>query len=248
MKERAFSFWQKWLTWANVMALMAGLIVAFAGNSFVFSLYNAYTEEVFFEGIGMEGRPLAFKNWLFGIIGGTIVGFHSLMVMISENAFKKKEKWDVITSTVLWSAMIGLLAFGTYEYGFMWLIKYYAGPYIVFVIWLDLVTFLHHTEPDIPWYRDGEWTFLKGALSSVDRDYGFISHIHHDIGTHVAHHIFLNIPHYNLKKATEAIKPLLGEYYHKTEEPIYISLWNSYKKCHFVPNEGKVVYYTSHNQ
>ncbi|BAY82905.1 fatty acid desaturase [Calothrix parasitica NIES-267] len=166
----------------------------------------------------------------------------------SSPLFKPSEKWDVITSTVLWSAMVGLLALGTYEFGFMWFLKYYAGPYIVFVIWLDLVTFLHHTEPDIPWYRDGEWTFLKGALSSVDRDYGFISHIHHDIGTHVAHHIFLNIPHYNLKKATEAIKPLLGEYYHKTEEPIYISLWNSYKKCHFVPNEGKVVYYTSHNQ
>ena len=37
---------------------------------------------------------LKLKNWLFGIIGATIVGFHSLiMLMISENAFKKKEKW-----------------------------------------------------------------------------------------------------------------------------------------------------------
>lgn len=160
--------------------------------------------------------------------------------------FKPSESGDVITSTVLWTAMVGLLAFLTYEWGFMWLIKYYAAPYIVFVIWLDLVTFLHHTEPDIPWYRDGEWTFLKGALSSVDRDYGFINHIHHDIGTHVAHHIFLNIPHYNLKKATEAIKPVIGEYYHKSDESILTSLWNSFRKCHFVPDEGKKVYHTSY--
>ncbi|MEL6634877.1 MAG: hypothetical protein AAFQ83_25660, partial [Bacteroidota bacterium] len=40
-----------------------------------------------------EPNILELKNWLFGIIGGTIVGFHILMVMISENAFKKKEMW-----------------------------------------------------------------------------------------------------------------------------------------------------------
>lgn len=36
---------------------------------------------------------MALKNWLFGIIGGTIVGFHVLMVFISENAFKRRETW-----------------------------------------------------------------------------------------------------------------------------------------------------------
>ena len=164
----------------------------------------------------------------------------------SSPLFKKSEKWDIVTSSVLWIAMVGLLGFLTYQWGWMWLLKYYAGPYIVFVMWLDLVTFLHHTESDIPWYRDEEWTFLKGALSTIDRDYGFINHIHHDIGTHVAHHIFLNMPHYNLKKATEAIKPLLGEYFRKSEEPIWISAWRSCISCHFVPNEGNKVYYTSH--
>lgn len=163
----------------------------------------------------------------------------------SSPLFKKSEKWDVITSSVLWFCMVGLLAFLTYQWGWMWLLKYYAGPYIVFVIWLDLVTFLHHTESDIPWYRDPEWTFLKGALSTIDRDYGFINHIHHDIGTHVAHHIFLNMPHYNLKKATEAIKPVLGEYFRKSEEPIWVSAWRSCISCHFVPDEGNQVYYTS---
>jgi acyl-lipid omega-3 desaturase len=161
--------------------------------------------------------------------------------------FKPSEKWDVITSTVMIISMVGLLGFLTYEWGWMWLLKYYAVPYIVFVIWLDLVTFLHHTEPDVPWYREGNWTFLKGALSTVDRDYGFINHIHHNIGTHVAHHIFLNMPHYNLKKATEAIKPILGDYYRKTKEPLWVSFWQSCVSCHFVPDAGSKVYYQPPN-
>lgn len=162
--------------------------------------------------------------------------------------FKKSEKWDVITSTVLWVGMVVLLGFLTYQWGWMWLLKYYAAPYIVFVVWLDLVTFLHHTDSDVPWYRGEDWTFLKGAISSVDRSYGLFNHIHHDIGTHVAHHIFLNIPHYNLLKATEAIKPVMGEYYRKSDEPIWQALWRSCVSCHFVPDTGGKVYYTSNNK
>ena len=166
----------------------------------------------------------------------------------SSSLFKPSEKWDIITSTILLIGMVGLLGFLTYQWGWMWLLKYYAAPYIVFVIWLDLVTFLHHTEPELPWYRGEDWTFLKGAISSIDRNYGLINHIHHDIGTHVAHHIFLNIPHYNLLKATQAIKPVMGEYFHKSEEPIWKSLWNSSISCHFVADTGSKVYYTSQNK
>ncbi len=161
----------------------------------------------------------------------------------SSPLFRPSEKWDVITSTVLWTVMVGFLGVLTYQFGWLFLVKYYLAPYIVFVCWLDLVTFLHHTDADIPWYRGDDWYFLKGALSSIDRDYGFINPIHHDIGTHVAHHIFLGMPHYHLRTATEAIKPILGEYYRESKEPIWQALWNSYRSCHFVPDIGGKVYY-----
>jgi len=93
MKNNKFLFWQKWLTYANVMTLFVGVLVAFAGDSILFEIHNSYTREVFFQGQAIEGNALLFKKWMFGIIGGTIVGFHLLMIMISENAFKKKEKW-----------------------------------------------------------------------------------------------------------------------------------------------------------
>jgi acyl-lipid omega-3 desaturase len=159
--------------------------------------------------------------------------------------FRPSEKWDILTSTVLWISMIGCLGALTYQFGWIFLVKFYLVPYLIFVMWLDLVTFLHHTEADIPWYRGKDWYFLKGALSTIDRDYGFINSIHHDIGTHVAHHIFSNMPHYHLKTATEAIKPILGNYYRISHEPIWKSFFKSYWVCHFVPDQGSGVYYQS---
>lgn len=88
-----FNFWQKWLTYANVVTIGVGLIVAFAGNSIFLEIHNDYTRDVFFGGEEFSPEVLRLKNWLFGIIGGTIVGYHILMVMISENAFKNKERW-----------------------------------------------------------------------------------------------------------------------------------------------------------
>ncbi|WP_273565332.1 hypothetical protein [Maribacter halichondriae] len=93
MDDKKFMFWQKWLTYANVLTVVVGLLVAFAGNSIFFDIHNDYTREVFFQSNEFQSDVLDFKNWLFGIIGGTIVGFHILMIMISENSFKKKELW-----------------------------------------------------------------------------------------------------------------------------------------------------------
>ena len=98
-----FSFWQKWLTYSNIFAVVIGLVVAFAGNSLILKIHNNFTSQIYFEGGTIHGDMLLMKNWLFGVIGGTIVGFHLLMIMISENAFKEKEKWAY---HALWIGMI----------------------------------------------------------------------------------------------------------------------------------------------
>lgn len=165
--------------------------------------------------------------------------------MPSSPIFKPSERNGVITSTVCLILMIGFLSVLTYQHGLLFLVKYYLMGYVGFVVWLDLVTFLHHTEDDIPWYRGDDWYFLKGALSTIDRDYGIFNPIHHDIGTHVAHHIFSNMPHYHLKTATEAIKPVLGGYYRKSSEPIWKGFFRSYLACHFVSDNGSKIYYQS---
>ncbi|MCB1318323.1 MAG: fatty acid desaturase, partial [Leptospiraceae bacterium] len=159
--------------------------------------------------------------------------------------FRQSERRDAWISSFWCFAMLGALGYLTYEFGFLFLLKYYLGPYIVFVSWLDLVTYLHHTAPEIPWYRGNDWNFLRGALSTIDRDYGFINEIHHNIGTHVVHHLFIGIPHYHLNRATEAIRPVLGEYYRRSSEPIWSAFNRSRKSCAYVSDEGGVVHYQS---
>ena len=93
MTAARFRFYQRWLTYANVLTVGVGLLVAFAGNSVFFELHNTYTQAVFFDGVAFTPEVLRLKNWLFGIIGGTIVGFHVLMIYLSEYAIKRREDW-----------------------------------------------------------------------------------------------------------------------------------------------------------
>jgi acyl-lipid omega-3 desaturase len=204
---------------------------------------SKYAEMPWYEKLFRFYVPLlAYPIYLFRRSPNRPGGSH---FMPSSPLFRPSEKKDIITSTVLWGTMVAFLGVLTIQFGWVFLVQYYLAPYVVFVMWLDLVTYLHHTEEDIPWYRGEDWYFLKGALSTIDRDYGFINSIHHDIGTHVAHHIFLNMPHYHLKTATAAIKPILGDYYRKSNVPIWKSFLRSSKICQFVPDQGSGVFYRS---
>lgn len=104
MSPKSFRFWQRWLTYSNIAAVIVGFVCAFAGNSIFLQPHNDATREVFFGGKPFPPEALLMKNWLFGIIGGTIVGFHLLMIGISEFAFKKGEKW------AYWTLVLGLLS------------------------------------------------------------------------------------------------------------------------------------------
>jgi omega-3 fatty acid desaturase (delta-15 desaturase) len=91
---------------------------------------------------------------------------------------------------------------------------------------------------------------MRGGLSTIDRDYGIFNKIHHDIGTHVVHHLFPQIPHYNLCKATEEAKKVMGPWYREPAPspgllPTHLiePLVRSFNKDHFVADEGDIVFY-----
>ncbi|KDP44415.1 hypothetical protein JCGZ_19430 [Jatropha curcas] len=124
--------------------------------------------------------------------------------------------------------------------GLAWLISIYGIPLLIVNAFLVTITYLQHTHPALPHYDSSEWDWLRGALSTVDRDYGVLNKVFHNItDTHVTHHLFSTMPHYHAMEATKAIKPILGEYYQFDGTPILMALWREAKECLFVePEEG----------
>jgi omega-3 fatty acid desaturase (delta-15 desaturase) len=163
-----------------------------------------------------------------------------------------RSEWSLVTiSTACWLAMVAILTSAGNHFGFLWLLKLYLVPYVVNCVWLSTVTYLHHHgyQTKVPWYRGQEWSYMRGGLSTIDRDYGWFNKVHHDIGTHVVHHLFPAIPHYHLCEATAAVKPLLGNYYREPQRsgpvPLHLLpiLLQSFAEDHFVADEGDIVFY-----
>ncbi len=161
----------------------------------------------------------------------------------SSPIFLKKDFRFIVYSNVALILFFAVLVVLSYLISFKLVLFLYLIPYFFTNCWLVLYTLLHHTDLRTTYYRGASWSWLKGALSTVDRDYGVFDSIHHQIGsTHVCHHLFSNIPHYYAREATEAIKPILGDYYHKNETPILKTLFQIEKKCQVVFEAAKDVY------
>ncbi|KAJ5403803.1 Oleate hydroxylase FAH12 [Penicillium cosmopolitanum] len=112
----------------------------------------------------------------------------------------------------------------------------YAVPYFWVHHWLVAITYLHHTHPDVPHYDENSWTFVKGALGTVDRRFGFIGrHFFHEIiDYHVVHHLFPKIPFYHAEEATNAIVPFLGDSYRIEEGSFLKDLATTFTTCKVV--------------
>merc|ERR1711997_1126365 len=131
---------------------------------------------------------------------------------------------------------IGLLIWVYYLYkvsctfGVMNIMFYYLIPYLIVNHWLVTITFLQHKDWNIHRYAPSEWTWLRGAFGTIDRDYGvFLNYAHHHIAdSHVVHHLFSQMPFYNAVKATKILResPVFGRYYKESKDTWYGALWN----------------------
>ncbi|EGV61162.1 omega-6 fatty acid desaturase (delta-12 desaturase) [Yamadazyma tenuis] len=128
------------------------------------------------------------------------------------------------------------LSFGIFHMAVNWFM-----PWLWVNHWLVFVTFLQHTDPTMPHYKDSEWTFARGAAATIDRDFGFIGqHIFHDIiETHVLHHYVSRIPFYNARDATKAIREVMGDHYRYDGTSMWIALWSCIRACQFVDDDNE---------
>lgn len=82
--------------------------------------------------------------------------------------------------------MVCILYAWSAHVGFSMFLKLYFVPYVVRLVphlfahpdtsqltnhWIVMLTFLHHSDPTIPHYRSKEWTYVRGALATVDRPF-----------------------------------------------------------------------------
>jgi len=161
---------------------------------------------------------------------------------------------------ILWSnfgVALWLAAIMTWSYyrGLTEVFRLYLVPYLWVNHWLVLITFLQHTDPLLPHYRPPEFTFPRGALSTLDRkllgDCGKImgwigGHATNGISeTHVVHHVSSKIPHYNAWEASEALRKRLEQSGIKLKGGPggWAEVYRVFRACKFVEDEGSVVFY-----
>jgi len=175
---------------------------------------------------GYNPRPVNHYNPFESMFAGHLVGFSFSM------------------------AALGVMSWGLYRfyswYGFMAVLCFYFVPLFIFACYMVIITFLHHNEMNIPWYADGKWEFVRGQLSTVDRHYGFVHSIIHNIGTHQMHHMFTKIPHYRLELATTAFRKAFPDLVRVCDEPImpsYVRMFRKYEEQSVMSEKTEIHYY-----
>jgi omega-6 fatty acid desaturase (delta-12 desaturase) len=213
---------------------------------------SAEHDEVFVPAWSAEERPLWGKGWyrLGHLAFQQLLGWPAYLLFNAGGKeysrwashfdpwspiFSARERVEVALSTAGVAAVASLLWSATQAFGVAAVVKTYLIPYFIVNWWLVMITFLQHTHPSLPHYSEGEWDWLRGALSTVDRSFGpyLDKAFHHIADTHVVHHLFSGMPHYNAEKATVAVKKVLGEYYQRDERNVWRALWDDTRDCHY---------------
>ncbi|KJR89033.1 omega-6 fatty acid desaturase (delta-12 desaturase) [Sporothrix schenckii 1099-18] len=156
--------------------------------------------------------------------------------------FRPSEALFIALSDIGLLLMAGMLYIGSTYVGWSTVVFMYVVPYMWVHHWLIAITYLHHNHPDVHHYDAESWTYVKGALATVDRDFGWVGrHLFHGIiDTHVVHHLFPRIPFYKQEEATAAIRPLLGNLLHRETRSFVGQLWSTWKTCKYVVPDPSV--------
>ncbi|KAG8338876.1 putative Fatty acid desaturase [Trypanosoma vivax] len=160
--------------------------------------------------------------------------------------FRREDYRDVVVSDVGIVAMLAAIGCFSWNFGFLNLCSWYLVPYLWVNFWLVYITYMQHSDVRLPHYTNEHWTFVRGALAAVDRDFGGVLNtwLHHINDSHIVHHLFSQMPHYNAIQVTRKhIREILGNLYVSSDKPLIKSLLHTWQECRYVvPDEGICVY------
>ncbi|TEB24547.1 hypothetical protein FA13DRAFT_1638537 [Coprinellus micaceus] len=160
--------------------------------------------------------------------------------------FTKEQRNAVIASNAGIVAMVYAMVSASSIFGFGAVMRFYGIPWLALNHWFTMITYLQHTDIQLPHYREKEWNFQRGAAATADRDFlGWQGRFFlHDVAHyHVIHHFFPKMPFYHGAEATKYLRAFIGDHYVRYDAPVFKALWQTYNNCQFVDNEGDIVFY-----
>ena len=202
---------------------------------------------------GMIGWPLYL---LYNVTGGKVDAEcknkldknRNKSHFIPNQIFPKKIHGKIIASTLGIVCVIIILYHLSNVFGFVNIFYFYLAPYVVTNCWLVMYTYMQHTHTELAHFgQNSDYTWIKGALSTIDRRYNVMTNfLHHNIGsTHILHHINYRIPFYKAKHVNEKIKKYLIEenLYNYDDTPVLFAYFNTLKACKYVDTMEGVQYF-----
>lgn len=105
--------------------------------------------------------------------------------------FRANETFLILLSDLGIATTLILLYKFAHAHSFGLTFLLFVQPWMWLNHWVIAVTFLQHTHPDVPKYEAEAWTFTKGTLATIDRDFGFVGtfFFHNVLPYHVVHHV-----------------------------------------------------------
>ena len=95
----------------------------------------------------------------------------SISFLAGSIIFNNSHFWDVLVSDIGILSVLALIVAATRAYGFGNVVKYYGIPWMQVTHWIVMITYLHHTDPSLPHFRQSVWNYQRGATATVDRDF-----------------------------------------------------------------------------
>lgn len=138
--------------------------------------------------------------------------FPNRKMMPTRRAVFWADNFLVATFALLWAA--ALIAFAASQQRSL-LTALFFGLVLPFLMWnamIGFVVYVHHTHPEVRWYRDKQaWAAAMPVLSgTVHLTFPYrVGTLLHHIMEHTAHHVSMGIPLYRLQQAQAVLEEKL---------------------------------------
>ncbi len=131
------------------------------------------------------------------------------------------------SNLVMWSVMLAIYVSLWYFAGAWPMFKYHGIPAFIAMVTGYFVLIIQHAGDETVWYEEKTWSPVKGQLAATFdvRFPRWLEWLWLDINIHIPHHVSPNIPWYNLREASQAIKGKFPQLYQERRMTLRDLTW-----------------------